>query len=268
MPEGDTLARTAAGLRPYLVGREVAGARARAPGPQVDRLVGSTVTAVDAMGKNLLIRFDNGLEVRTHLRMRGSWHRYRPGEAWRRPPGRASLVIEVPGSVAVCFDAPVVELFEQRTEALHPSLSKLGPDLLADPVDVDEAMRRLHDPSRDDLSIAEALLDQRAMAGIGNEVKNLVLWEASLSPWTRLRDVDDAVLRRLIERAAAVLREGAATGRRPAGVHGRAGRPCPRCGTIVQAKEQGRELPRLTYWCPACQPDDRSGDQALIPTPG
>ena len=136
------------------------------------------------MGKNLLIRFDNGLEVRTHLRMRGSWHRYRPGEAWRRPPGRASLVLEVPGSVAVCFDAPVVELFEQRTEALHPSLSKLGPDLLADPVDVDEAMRRLHDPARDDLTIAEALLDQRALAGIGNEVKNLVLWEASLSPWT------------------------------------------------------------------------------------
>ncbi len=167
------------------------------------------------MGKNLLIRFDNGLEVRTHLRMRGSWHRYRPGEAWRRPPGRASLVIEVPGSVAVCFDAPVVELFEQRTEALHPSLSKLGPDLLADPVDVDEAMRRLHDPSRDDLEIAEALLDQRAMAGIGNEIKNLLLWEARLSPWTRLRDVDDAALRRLIDRATVVLREGAATGRRP-----------------------------------------------------
>ena len=152
MPEGDTLARTAAGLRPYLVGREVSGAKARAPGPQVDRLVGSTVTGVESMGKNLLIRFDNGLEVRTHLRMRGSWHRYRPGEAWRRPPGRAVLVLEVPGSVAVCFDAPVVELFEQRTEALHPSLSKLGPDLLADPVDVDEAMRRLRSPERADLT--------------------------------------------------------------------------------------------------------------------
>ena len=111
-------------------------------------------------------------------------------------------------------------------------------------------------------TIAEALLDQRAMAGIGNEIKNLVLWEARRSPWTRLRDVDDAALRRLIDRAIVVLREGAATGRRPPGVHGRAGRPCPRCGTIVQAKEQGRELPRLTYWCPACQPHDPRGDQA------
>ncbi len=146
MPEGDTLARTAAGLRPFLVGRTVTAASARRPGPQAERLVGAIVTAVEALGKNLLIRFGNGLEVRTHLRLHGSWHRYRPGERWRRPPARARLVIEVPGSVAVCFDAPVVELFEQRTEALHPSLSRLGPDLLRDPVDVDEAVRRLRDP--------------------------------------------------------------------------------------------------------------------------
>ena len=111
-------------------------------------------------------------------------------------------MLEVPGSVAVCFDAPVVELFEQRTEALHPSLSQLGPDLLADPVDVDEAMRRLRRPGARDLTIAEALLDQRALAGIGNEVKNLVLWEAGLSPWTPLRDVDDAALRGLVVRSA------------------------------------------------------------------
>ncbi len=81
-------------------------ASARAPGPRAERLVGATVTGVEAQGKNLLIRFDNGLEVRTHLQMHGSWHRYRPGEPWRRLPARARLVIEVPGSVAVCFDAP------------------------------------------------------------------------------------------------------------------------------------------------------------------
>ena len=132
MPEGDTLFRTAAGLRPHLVGRTVTAARTAGPGPvpRVGRIVGSEITAVEALGKNLLIRFDNGLEIRTHLRMNGSWHRYRPGERWRRPPSRARLVIEVPGAVAVCFDAPVVELFEQRSEALHPSLSRLGPDLL------------------------------------------------------------------------------------------------------------------------------------------
>src|SRR6478609_10609511 len=146
MPEGDTLFRSAAGLRPHLVGRAVTAASARAPGPKVDRLVGATVTEVEAAGKNLLIRFDNGLEVRTHLRMRGSWHRYRPGERWLRAPSRARLVLEVPGAVAVCFDAPTVELFEQRVESLHPTLSQLGPDLLKEPFDADEAVRRLRDP--------------------------------------------------------------------------------------------------------------------------
>src|SRR5215212_9300060 len=144
MPEGDTLHRTASGLAPHLVGRPISAARVRPGGPQVERVVGSTVTEVVALGKNLLIRFDNGLEIRTHLRMTGSWHRYRPGERWRRSPARARLVLEVPGAVAVCFDAPVVELFETRAEALHPTLAGLGPDLL-DPAwtasDAEEAVR-------------------------------------------------------------------------------------------------------------------------------
>jgi endonuclease VIII len=253
VPEGDTLVRTADGLRPYLVGRTLTAASARAPGPRVERLVGTTVTAVEAVGKNLLIRFDNDLEVRTHLRMHGSWHRYRPGERWRLPPGRARLVIEVAGSVAVCFDAPVVELLEQRAEGLHPALSRLGPDLLKDPVDTEEIVRRLRDPSRADLSIAEALLDQRALAGIGNQVKNEVLWQARVSPWSLVRDLDEVALRVLVGLARDVLREGAATGRRPHHVYRRAARPCPRCGAMIRVEHQGRDLPRLTFWCPTCQ---------------
>jgi endonuclease-8 len=253
MPEGDTLVRTADGLRPWLVGRRVTAASATRPGPQAERLVGATVTAVETAGKNLLIRFDNGLEVRTHLRMHGSWHRYRPGERWRRPASRARLVIEVPGSVAVCFDAPVVELFEQRAEPLHPSLARLGPDLLADDFDAEEAIHRLRDPGRADRAIGEALLDQRALAGIGNEVRTETLWDAGVSPWAAVAGLDDGTLRRLVDRAREILLEGAATGRRPRHVYGRAGRPCPRCGTIVRVERQGTDLPRLTFWCPACQ---------------
>jgi len=258
VPEGDTLVRTADRLRPNLIGRTVTAASTRAPGPQAGRLVGATVTSVEAQGKNLLIRFDNGLEVRTHLRMHGSWHRYRPGERWRIPLARARLVIEVPGSVAVCFDAPTVELFEQRAEGLHPALGRLGPDLLKDPSDEAEALRRLRDPSRADRSIAEALLDQRALAGIGNEVKNEVLWQARMSPWSLVRNLDDAALNELVHLARDVLREGATTGRRPRHVYRRASRPCPRCGAIIRVEHHGRDLPRLTFWCPSCQPDPRS----------
>jgi endonuclease-8 len=247
----------------------VTAARTGGPGavPQVHRIVGHEITAVDALGKNLLIRFDNGLELRTHLRMNGSWHRYRPGERWRRPPARARLVIEVPGSVAVCFDAPVVELLEQRAEALHPSLGRLGPDILKPDFDADEAIRRLRDPSRATMTIAEALLDQRALAGIGNIYKNETLWIERVSPFVTVAEAEVATLQRLVATARRVMLANATATRGPvrvmtAGdrtapgdvyVYGRTGRPCRRCGTPIASTRQGTELPRTTYWCPSCQ---------------
>jgi endonuclease VIII len=269
VPEGDTLFRTAAGLRPYLVGRTVSAARTGGPGavPQVQRIVGREITAVEALGKNLLIRFDNGLELRTHLWMNGSWHRYRPGERWRRPPSRARLVLEVPGAVAVCFDAPVVELLEWRAEALHPSLGRLGPDLLAPEFDAAEATRRLRDPSRAATTIAAALLDQRALAGIGNVYKNELLWIERVSPFVAVADLDDATLARLVASARRLLLANVAgtggpervttAGDRGAPgrlyVHRRTGRPCRRCGTLIASTKQGPDIPRTTYWCPSCQ---------------
>jgi endonuclease VIII len=276
VPEGDTLFRTAAGLRPYLVGRTVTGARTAGPGgvPQVGRVIGREITAVESVGKNLLIRFDNGLEIRTHLRMNGSWHRYRPGERWRRPAARARLVLEVPGAVAVCFDAPVVELLEQRAEELHPSLGRLGPDLLSPDFDADEAIRRLRDPSRARTAIGEALLDQRALAGIGNIWKNETLWLERVSPFAEVRALDDetigrliATARRLLLASAGVAAGGrvATAGRLPASARSayrRAGRPCPRCGTPIASTQQGTEIPRTTYWCPTCQPSPTSAATA------
>ena len=258
MPEGDTLFRTALGLRPHLVGRTVTAARARQPGPKAHRLVGATVTSVEAAGKNLLITFDNGLELRTHLRMKGSWHRYRPGERWRRPEARARLVLEVPGAVAVCFDAPVVELFEARATKLHPALSRLGPDLLSADVDEGQAVRNLRDPARASWTIAEALLDQRALAGIGNIWKNETLWTEHVNPWARVRELDDEALGRLVATARRLLQASVATARPPVmNVYGRTGRPCRRCGTMIRAQRQGRDLPRTTYWCERCQDNPR-----------
>ena len=254
MPEGDTLVRTAAGLRPYLLGREVTAARARQPGPQAERLVGATVTAIQTQGKNLLVRFSNGLEVRTHLKLYGSWHRYRPGERWRMPESRARLVLEVPGSVAVCFDAPVVELFEQRTESLHPALVSLGPDLLSPTFDAAEALRRLRDPSRASLTIGEALLDQRALAGIGTIWRAETLWTEQMSPFVTVGELDDATLQRLISTARRLLSSSVRNGSPgPMRAYRRTGRPCPRCGALILSRRQGLELPRTTYWCPRCQ---------------
>src|SRR4029079_14029372 len=157
--------------------------------PQVQRIVGKRIDAVESQGKSLLIRFDGGLQIRTHVRMSASWHRCRPGGRWRRPPGRARLVLEVDGAIAVCFDAPVVELFETRTEPLHPSLSRLGPDLLKPDFDATEAHRRLRAPERAEMSISAALLDQRALAGIGNIWRNETLVAERVDPGAPVREL-------------------------------------------------------------------------------
>jgi len=271
MPEGDTLARIAIALRPYLAGRVVTGARARLPGPQISRIVGQKIDAVDAAGKNLLIKFDGGLELRTHLGLHGSWHRYRPGETWRRPPSRAALVIEVPGAVAVCFDAPVVELFERRAEVVHPTISMLGPDLLAANYDQVEAIRRLREPARAETAIGEAILDQRAVAGVGNVFKSEVLFIEKVDPFAPVGSLDEATIDRILTTAQGLLSMNARSDA-PAGrvttvdpktgkklapsrlwVYDRVGRPCHRCGTPIREESQGSELPRTTYFCPSCQ---------------
>ncbi|HEX7472749.1 MAG TPA: DNA-formamidopyrimidine glycosylase family protein [Candidatus Limnocylindrales bacterium] len=273
MPEGDTLFRTAAGLRPYLVGRAVLAARATR-GAQVGRLVGATVESVDTIGKNLLIRCSNGLEVRTHLRMNGTWHRYRPGERWRRPAARAVLVLEVEGAVAVCFDAPVVELFDARAEVLHPALAPLGPDLLDQAFDPVEALRRLRHPARSATTIGEALLDQRVMAGVGNVYRSEILFIERVDPLATVASLDEATLERLINTARRLLlanadrrrgperttTEGAReAGGAPLWVYGRASRPCRRCGTPVASASLGRDLPRTVWSCPSCQGADGEG---------
>jgi endonuclease VIII len=266
MPEGDTIYRTAEVLRTALVGRRVVAARAQPrPGlrhvPDLSRVVGSTVASVEARGKHLLIGFDNGLTMRSHMRMTGSWHRYRPGERWRRPVQQASAVLETAESVAVAFNAPVVELLTDADLRRSRPLTELGPDLLASSFDADEALQRLRARNQDELG--NALLDQRAVAGIGNVVKSEVCFMERLDPWAPVNAFDDEALRAAVNAARRVLRANTRGGARNTTgspvrgqglwVYGRAGRPCRRCGTRIESARQG-ELARLTYWCPRCQP--------------
>ena len=265
MPEGDTIYRTATVLREALVGGRITAARAQAgPGmrrvPDLSRVVGTEVTRVESRGKHLLIGFSNGLTLRSHLRMRGSWHRYRPGEPWRYPRHRASAILETDVAVAVAFDTPVVELLTDADLRRSRPLTQLGPDLLGATFDVDEALRRLRERGGEQLG--NALLDQRAVAGIGNVVKSEAAFIERLDPWSPVSAFDDDGLRALLQTSRRLLRantRGGArvtTGNRRAGqqlwVYGRTGRPCRRCGTLIRSGRQG-ELARTTYWCPRCQ---------------
>jgi endonuclease VIII len=266
MPEGDTIFRTADVLRAALVGRRITAARAQPrPGlrrvPDLSVLVGATVTGVEPRGKHLLIGFDNGLTVRSHLRMSGSWHRYRPGEAWKRPARQASAILETAESVAVAFNTPVVELLSPGGLRRSRPLNELGPDLLGRTFDADEAVRRLRERNGDELG--NALLDQRSVAGVGNVYKSEIAFLERLDPWAPIGSFDDGELRAALRTARRLLqsnvRGGARvttdSGARGEGlwVYGRGGRPCRRCGTLVRQDRQG-ESARLTFWCTRCQP--------------
>jgi endonuclease-8 len=263
MPEGDTIKRTADVLGRALIGGRVTAARAQpGPGlgrvPDLGRLAGATVRSVEARGKHLLIGFDNGLTLRTHLRMRGSWHRYAPGEPWRRAPQHATAVIETATAVAVCFSAPVVELLTDADLARSRPLHALGPDLLDPAFDADEAVARLQ--AVPETTIGEALLDQRAVAGIGNVYRSEVLFTEGLDPALPVRELDDTALHRLVDVARRLMAANARGGARSTvpgrggglWVYGRAGRPCRRCGTLIRAVRMG-PLARTAYWCPRCQ---------------
>lgn len=241
MPEGDTIWRTAAVLRDALAGKDVKSSN-------LSRLAGTTVEAVEPVGKHLVIRFSNGYALHSHMRMRGMWHVYRPGERWHRPAWRMKAVIETDGAVAVCFDAPVVELVRNVAERV----GHLGPDILAPSWDAGAVVRRAR--GLDDRPVGELLLDQRVTAGIGNIYRCEALWQQRVDPWKKTRELTDAELAALFEAARVAMRAGLDRApRRTNSVYGRAGGPCPRCGTRITSRLMG-ENPRRVYWCPACQP--------------
>jgi endonuclease-8 len=262
VPEGDTIHRAADRLRPALAGKVLERFEApRAIGPRPR--TGVEIAAVEAKGKHLLVRFGDGITLHTHMRMAGTWHLYRRGSRWRLPGHLARAIVAVPDWEAVCFRAPVVELYREPPAHLPQALAHLGPDLcLADPP-VDEVLARMSARADVDDEIGPTLLDQQVAAGIGNVYKSEVLWACRVSPFAKVVDLDDDTRRALITTAAKQLRANVGSvGERstvPGGgvaVYGRRGQPCLRCGTPVQRRQQGRDN-RVTYWCPSCQPEPR-----------
>jgi endonuclease VIII len=263
VPEGDTIHKTADRLRDALAGHEVVRFELRRD-PRGRRLPhsGVRITSVEARGKHLLIEFDDGASLHTHMQLTGVWHVYAAGERWRRPAHRARVLVAVEdGTTAVCFDAPVVEL--RRSDRHTPTragraLDRLGPDLCAPGPDLDLVLEHVAalDPNTE---IGSALLDQRVAAGIGNVFKSEICWACRVHPFTRLAQLDADGRRTLYETAHRLLNENLATARRAThngglAVYGRVRRACPRCRTPIRAARRGTP-PRTTYWCPRCQPE-------------
>jgi endonuclease VIII len=273
MPEGDTIFRAASTLNRALAGKTVV--RFESVLPALTRvhedspITGRSVDVVSAAGKHLLMRFSEGLVLRTHMRMNGSWHIYRTGEAWRRPRADMRVVVGTSDFIAVGFNIPVAEFVRERDLPRHRELGRLGPDLLSDGFDAAEAVRRIQASGA--LAIADVLLNQQVLAGIGNVYKSETLFACGVNPFAAARSLDETVLRKLVETARKFLRANVSNGLPPMTtytgfrrttrrddptqrlwVYGRARSPCRRCGSVILVRKQGTDA-RLTYWCPQCQ---------------
>ena len=240
MPEGDTLHRAAVQLQ-VLVGQQV-GVETPHPRAAVkqlaERLDGLVLESVEAVGKNLLLRFQGGHVLRSHLRMTGRWRVVPRGTARRGLPW---LVLRGAEHEAVLWNGPVLELDKPV---------RGGADILAAEPAYDAMVASLR--SQTAREIGDALLDQRLVMGIGNIWRSEALWEARVSPWERLEAVSDADLRLILE-AAHRLMAASVQGARPLHrVYRRTGRACRRCGTPIRAHAQG-DGARIAYWCPTCQ---------------
>ena len=245
MPEGDALHRAAARLQ-VLVGERV---EASSPNPRgevtgVARLVdGRVLESVEAVGKNLLLRFEGNVTVRSHLRMNGRWRVERRRAEERR--GKPWLVLRTAAWEATQWNGPVLAVDTLR-------LRPLGPDLLADGTTIDEVVARVRsvDPAR---ILGDVLVDQRVVSGIGNMWLAELLWHARVSPWLPVGQARDEELAAGLSWARDAMRRSVG-GDRPRGraVYRRVGRPCPRCGAPIRSRGLG-DMNRVAYWCNGCQ---------------
>lgn len=259
MPEGDTIFRTAATLRPLLEGKRIIDVSSRGHEVFEEPIRGAVVRSVEARGKHLLIHFAGGPTLHSHLGMTGSWHVYRPGETWRKPPRLAAIVLNLEESLVVCFSPKTLELLSPAELHSHRYLNRLGPDLLSSHFEREEVIRRFRIHNR--TTIGEAVMNQTIVCGIGNVYKSELLFLLRLHPQRPVADINDETLHALLLKARDLMTRnlsGFPRQTRFAGeghkkwVYGRAGKPCFECGEPIQITRQG-DLGRTTYFCPTCQ---------------
>ncbi len=276
MPEGDTIFRTARNLGRALVGKPVTVFRSTFPWlmrfNDDTPIAGQTIDRVEARGKWLLVHFSGGGILASHLLMNGSWHIYRRGEHWQLARIHMRIVIENEQYQAVGFRVPVARMHSQQSLDRDLRVAIPANDVLRTEFDAAGALERLM--ARSGEAIADALLDQSVLAGVGNVFKSEICFVNGLNPFravgTLTRDEAAAAIacaQKLLR--ANVLEDSgemivtfrgqqrrtthASDPSQSLWVYGRAGEPCRRCGEAIRRRIQGDDA-RVTFWCPCCQP--------------
>ncbi len=273
MPEGDTIFRAARALHIALAGETVK--RFETVLPKLARVdvdspvAGRKVEKVEAQGKWMLMHFSGDLILLTHMLMSGSWHIYRPGEAWKKRSIHKRIVIETEKLLAVAFNVQIAEFHSEDSLRRHEQLRRLGPSVLATEFDDAAILRNLR--MQVNAEVGNALLNQAVLAGIGNVYKSEVCFLCGVNPFRRVETLTIEEMTSLVTTARKLMLENVITGaidgavayntlRRTTGRTGPEGRlwvyrqhVCHRCGGRIEAAKQG-ENARISYWCPQCQP--------------
>jgi endonuclease-8 len=282
MPEGDTIFRTARAMGRALIGKQVT--RFRSNYPLLTRfddetpLAGQTVDLVESRGKWLLIHFSGGGTLATHMLMSGSWHIYRPGERWQQPARNMRIVLENRDYCTVGFSVPVAKMLKPHELERAIRIPRPAIDVLSAEFDAAAVLERLLEHTEEE--IADVLMHQEVIAGVGNVFKSEICFVTGLNPFRKVATLSreqaaEAIQTAQRQLAANVLEDSGdgivtfrgqqrrTTHQSDPGeclwVYGRRGQPCRQCGETIRMRKQGPDV-RVTFWCPRCQPMPDSGD--------
>ena len=211
-------------------------------------LQGRVLERVEARGKHLLAHFSEGVVLHSHLGMNGRWWISADGEGVR---GRPWLVLRAGPATAAQSGGQILRIVSASRARNDPGLMQLGPDPLGAGFDFEAAARHLREAGRG-REVGDAILDQRILAGVGNAIRVEACFQARISPWRRVDELDPQEAERLVHETQRIMRVSLERGRRPHSIYRGTRASCPRCGGKVEARGQG-DANRIAYWCPRCQ---------------
>ncbi len=272
MPEGDSIRNVVARLGPRLVGRSLVTFELRDRG-SVPALHGESVEDITAHGKHMFVDISPKWVLRVHLGMHGRWRRYPGVELPRFRVGDKLVALGTAEETFVCLRGAQAELVHRHDLRLEQRRSRLGPDILGEEFPLERALARSRRPELASRIVADILVDQRVVAGIGNVWRSEVMFLCGVHPQIRGRAIEDATWRSLYSRARELMQANISSGPRvstttkggrrhpshvsPLWVYRRRGLPCLRCKAEILRAEVG-DMARSVYWCPRCQPEPES----------
>lgn len=169
----------------------------------LDELIKKRFLGSDSLGKNIILFFD-GIAIRLHLMMFGAIHIYKSNEELEKPIERVRLMIKGEERRLIVYNAPIVEI-DRRENIMARLKAELGPDPLSEDWDMRRAIENLK--RLQDKKIGVLLLDQSAIAGIGNILRNEILFRARIHPERLVKDLSDDEIERIVDVSEELMRK-------------------------------------------------------------